>query len=651
MPQTLDSTENIGALESRGFFLTNKVSTKTTHQKLPVANISLADAHLRLLVAIHRLGRSKYRLLQQVICRAAIFTRTTLEEVTIDCLFQATHKYHLMKYCLLLCCLFAAHLLNGQMPSLQKNEYGATQLVVDGQPFLMLAGEVYNSSGSNMAYMDATMQAMKNGHFNSVFVPLSWELIEPKENQFDYSSIDQLVALGRKHELKLVFLWLATWKNGISPYAPMWVMQQTDRFWRVKDSLGHNTQTLSAFCQPTLAADKKAYLAVMKHIAQIDATKHTVVAMQVENEVGVFAQTRDWSKQANAAFEQAVPAALLQYLQTHESSLEIELKTAWTTNGAKKSGSWASVFGKNDFTDLIFMAWHYGVFINDIAQAGKKIFPLPTYVNCWMPATPTPNPRPNYTKPGTFPSGGPVIMVADVWKAAAPAIDILAPDLYGSDFDLQAGFFHRGDNPLFIPETTPIAGRACYSFANLNAICFSPFGIDNLIDSMKEEYAILQQLSPLILKYQGSGKMKAFYRNPLDTLGGSFNLGNEVSINIHLTRPYNKRGEPLPPNDAYPTTYGLIIQTGENECIVAGKNIYVSAKSLNADQTVWLRDVWEGMMEQGIFKPRTLMNGDEAGFLWSKKTPVYRVKSNPTIHPPLPTPPAIFRMKALVYPL
>ncbi|MFP5039834.1 DUF5597 domain-containing protein [Parasediminibacterium sp. JCM 36343] len=543
------------------------------------------------------------------------------------------------------CCGYA------QLPHLQKNKYGVTQMVVKGKPFLMLAGELYNSSASNRAYMESTMKTLSSANLNTVFVPISWELIEPKENQFDFSSIDQTLSLARRNNLKIVFLWLATWKNGISPYAPMWLMQNTEQYWRVKNADGKNTQTLSAFCNATLEADKKAYVEVMKHIAKVDAIENTVLAMQVENEVGVFAQTRDFSPPANEAFSKEVPQSLLQYLIKNEPTIEVELKAAWKENGSKTKGSWAEVFGKTDFTDLFFMAWHYGVFVNEIALAGKKIYALPTYINCWMPATPKPEARPNYTKPGTYPSGGPIIMVADIWKAAAPAIDIISPDIYGDDFDLQAGFFHRNDNPLFIPETKAIAGRATYAFANLNAICFSPFGIDDQTDSMKLEYGMLQQMAPFILQYQGSGKMKGFYRNENDTIGGFIALGNDVLLNVHLTRPYTKRNEDLYANGKYPTTYGIVIQTGENECIVAGKNIYVSAKSINPAKEVWLRDVWEGNFSEGKWKKNTLMNGDEAGLLWSKKTPVYRIKSNPTINPPLPTAPAIFRMKALVYDL
>ena len=542
--------------------------------------------------------------------------------------------------------VFTLALLNAQIPHLSKNEYGASQMIVKGKPFLMLGGELYNSSASNITYLDSTLKKLKVANLNTVFVPISWELIEPTEGKYNLTSIDAVVQTARKHQLKLVILWLATWKNGTSPYAPIWLMKDTDRFWRVKNKEGKNTQTLSAFCKATLEADKKAYQQVMKHLASIDSVQNTVLAMQVENEVGVFAQTRDFSDIANNKFREQVPAKLINYLQQHETTLELEIKTAWKENGSKTSGTWAEVFGKSDFTDLYFMAWYYASYINEIAETGKKIYALPTYANCWMPATPSPNPRPNYTTPGTYPSGGPIIMVFDVWKAAAPAIDILSPDLYGNDFDLQVGFFHRYDNPLFIPETKAIAGRASFSYANYAAICFSPFGIDNQADSMKEEYALLSQMSALILQYQGSKKIKVFYRSPNDTLlTHEISLNDHVTVKLHLARPYLRRDEEAKINVAY----GLFIQTNNDEFIVAGKNIYVSAFSTNANKEVWLRDVWEGNFINGKWVGNTLHNGDEAGFLWSKKTPVYRIQTNPTISPELPTKAAIFKFNAMQY--
>jgi len=44
--------------------------------------------------------------------------------------------------------------------------------------------------------------------------------LEPEEGKFDFSSIDTTISLARKYDLKLIFLWFATWKNGVMDYAP-----------------------------------------------------------------------------------------------------------------------------------------------------------------------------------------------------------------------------------------------------------------------------------------------------------------------------------------------------------------------------------------------------------------------------------------------
>jgi len=549
-------------------------------------------------------------------------------------------------YSLIVCLLATAvFVVTAQTPSLSKNKYGATQLVVKQKPYLLLAGEVYNSSASNISYMQQLMPKIKEANINTLLVPVSWEMIEKKEGEFDFSIVNELLALARKHQIKLGILWFGTWKNGISPYVPLWVLKDVNRFKRVKNISNENTMTLSPFCEATLLADTKAYVALLNHIKKIDALENTVIAIQVENEVGVFAQTKDYCKESIEAFQNQVPTTLINYLQKNINSLEIELKNAWEKNGFKKNGTWTEIFGVNDMTDLFFMAWHYASYIQQIAAAGKKVYALPTFVNCWMPATPTPNPRPNYTTPGKYPSGGPVIMVADIWKAAAPAIDILTPDIYGSDFDLQASFFHKPNNPLFIPETNAIPGRAVYSFTQHNAICFSPFGIDDKTDLVKEEYGLLQQLASVILENQGSKNMQGFYKK--DTTSSiDIPFNQNTTIRVYFKRPFNRVNEVI---DSTASAYGVFIKLNEEAFLIAGKNIWVSAFSNNATSETWIKQAEEGTFKQGKWITNGIHNGDEAGFLWSKKTPVYRIKSDPTIVPFSNTPPAIFKFQVVSY--
>ncbi len=550
---------------------------------------------------------------------------------------------HMKNFMLSMVCLVFILSANAQIPQLKKNEYGATQLIVQGKPFLMLCGEANNSSGSDIPHMEKTLKALHESNLNSVLVSVSWEIIEPQEGVFDFKSVDELIRVARENNMKLGILWFGSWKNGISPYAPTWVISDTKRFERVKWNNGDNTRTLTPLCAATRDADAKAFSELMKHIAAVDSKDNTILVMQVENEVGTLGQTRDFSASANKLFELQVPGELIQYMVKNKATLEIELKTAWENNGSKTKGTWTEVFGKSDETDLFFMAWNYSRYVNAVAEAGKKEYNIPMYANCWMP-----NPRPNPGKPGNYPSGGPILTVQDIWKAGAPSIDMLSPDLYGGDFKDEAKFFHRANNPLFIPETNTTDGPASYAFAEEDAICFSPFGIDNQGGVMAKEYGILSQLMPLIAKYQGSGKMFGFFKSKGDTIGRDIKLNKDVTVSIKFQKPW-RFGNASQEKDMFgrvkvPNSYGLLIQTSENDFIVAGYNLSVSTFSTNPKREVWLKDAWEGTYENGVWEPLVLQNGDEAGFLRSGD-PVYRIGAYRTF----PSEPAIFHFKAVTY--
>ena len=541
-------------------------------------------------------------------------------------------------------CMAFIFTTSAQIPHLKKNEYGATQLMVSGKPFLMLCGEANNSSGSNIAYMDKTLKALRESNLNSILVSVSWELIEPREGAFDFTSVDELLRVARLNDMHLGILWFGAWKNSLSPYAPSWVIGDTKRFERVKYNNGDNSRILTPLCPATRDADAKAFAELMKHIASVDSKDNTILVIQIENEVGTLGQTRDFSTAANKAFQSQVPAELMQYMVKNKASLEIELKSAWESNGTKAKGTWTEVFGKNDDTDMFFMAWNYSLYVNAVAEAGKKAYNIPMYANCWMP-----NPRPTPGKPGNYPSGGPILTVQDIWKAGAPSIDFLSPDLYGGDFKDEANFFHRADNPLFIPETNTTDGPGTYAFAQHDAMCFSPFGIDNRGDVMVKEYGMLNQLMPVITQYQGSGKMIGLYKSQGDTIGRDIKLNNDVTVSIKFQKPWRfpqaaKANDPSA-KQKDPACYGLFIQTGENEFLVAGMNLSVSTYSTNAKKQVWLKDAWEGTYDnRGVWKPVMLHNGDEAGFLRSGD-PIYRIGA----YRAYPTEPAIFHFKAVTY--
>jgi beta-galactosidase GanA len=200
---------------------------------------------------------------------------------------------------------------NKQAPHLE-NKNGSVQLVVNDKPFLMLSGELHNSSTGSAHYMRSIWPRMAKQNLNTVIAPVSWELIEAKEGVFDFSLVDSMITGARKENLKLVLIWFASWKNGISTYVPEWVKTDTKRFPLVKDKNGKTKNILSTLGENTMRSDARAFAELMKYIRKIDAEDQTVIMVQVENEIGVLDYMasygganyymRDYSDMATKAF-------------------------------------------------------------------------------------------------------------------------------------------------------------------------------------------------------------------------------------------------------------------------------------------------------------------------------------------------------------
>ena len=147
----------------------------------------------------------------------------------------------------------------------------------------------------------------------------------------------------------------------------------------------------------------------MRHLNGFDGARHTVLMVQVENEIGMIPEARDRSEVADRLFAGAVPAALLEYLSAHRPNLAPALRSGWESLGARTAGTWEEVFGRDPATDEIFMAWHFAVYTEAVAAAGQSAYDLPMFVNAALV-------RPGRA-PGEYPSAGPLPQVFDVWRA------------------------------------------------------------------------------------------------------------------------------------------------------------------------------------------------------------------------------------------
>jgi beta-galactosidase GanA len=481
-----------------------------------------------------------------------------------------------------------------------RREGTATQLVVDGEPFLVLGGELHNSSSSGLQYMEPIWPRMVDLHLNTVLAPVSWELIEPEEGRFDFALVDGLVEGARRHDVRLVFLWFGSWKNGRSSYAPAWVKSDDERFPRARVGGRRDTvEILSTLGEASWKADAAAFAAFMRHLREIDGEHRTVIMVQVENEVGVLGDTRDRSPAAEAAFATPVPEELLQYLQSNKEDLLPEVRARWEQTSYRREGSWEDVFGPGPDTDEIFMAWHYARYLDRVAAAGTAEYDIPVFANAWL-GTPG--------RAGSYPSGGPLPHVLDIWLAGAPHLDLLAPDIYSPDFAEWCQRYTRRGNPLFIPEMRRDdsgARNVFYAFAAHDAMGTSPFAVDGIEDpadsALASSYAVLEQIAPLLLEHQGRATMVGFLldeEQPRVTrrLGG-------YELEITLDQVFSYHAE---------VGYGLIVATGPDEFVGAGGGFRVTFTPVSAGpDRAGIASVDEGEYRDGRWVAGRRLNGDE----------------------------------------
>lgn len=502
---------------------------------------------------------------------------------------------------LLLLSLNAAAQQSG-MPRLIKSG-GEAQLQVNGKPFIILGGELGNSSASANAYMQKVWPRLEAMQLNTVLVPVYWELLEPEEGKFDFALVDSLILNARKHHLKVVPLWFGTWKNSMSCYVPAWVKKDAKRFQRTLGSNGRSVEILSAFNADILEADKKAFAALMKHIKQMDARAQTVIMVQVENEIGMLSLAREATPEANRLYQAEVPATLMAYLQQHKENLVPELKQLWQQQGFVAHGNWEAVFGKGYATEELFQAWYYARYTQEVAAAGKAVYALPMYVNAALIK--------NGQKPGEYPAAGPLPQVMDIWQAAAPTIDVLSPDFYNPDTQYWCDLFTRRNNPLFIPEIRldmSCAAKVFYTLGHYKAFGFSPFSIENASPqtaaALRNSYDILAQLTPAIVAGGQKDGVLLDKKEPQQQLV----MGNyRLTFKHDHTLSWSSGAK----DSIWPVTGAMVIQTAADEFLIAGTGVVCTFAAVNEALTTNIERVDEGRFKNGKWVAGRRLNGDE----------------------------------------
>ena len=504
----------------------------------------------------------------------------------------------------------------GGLPYLEE-QGTAKQLIVGGKPLLMRGGEIHNSTATNPDYLRQYWPKLKSLNLNTLLVPVYWDLIEPVEGRFDFSTVDAVIQQARDNDTRLVLLWFGSWKNSMSCYAPAWVKKDVKRFPRALDLTGTRQEILSPFSMENREADLRAFTALQSHLKQVDGSRHTVVMMQVENEIGMIPSARDHSPEATRAFNSAVPPELIAYLAAKKDQLTPELRAAWVAAGEKKSGSWTEVFGPGAATEEIFMAWFFAKYTEAVVAAGKQIYPLPMFVNAALI-------RPGH-QPGQYPSAGPLPHLMDVWRAAAPSIDFLSPDIYFQNFAEWARRYNKPGNPLFIPEAmrSPEASvNALYAFGGHDAMGFCPFGIETIPDPaakyLTASFDLIAQLEPLILEQQGRGTMAGLLsEGPEQRQPQQVRLGDYI-LNVTFERgspPSLADGFIVPSGQAAPAALppsgGLVIALAPDSFVFAGTGIVVTFASNQPGSIAGIVSAEEGRYENGKWQNTLWLGGDQ----------------------------------------
>ena len=505
-----------------------------------------------------------------------------------------------------------------------------TVLMVDEKPFILLAGEVHNSNASSAEYMERVWDQAEELGMNGLLLPVAWETVEPVEGQFDFSLVDQLILQARAREKKLVLLWFGSWKNAECMYAPEWIKRDLKRFRRAQIEKGKNKAprknfyyipytSLSYLCMESRDADARAFGRLMAHLRDFDGEAHTVVAVQVENETGLLGAAREASDEADALFASPVPEDFAAYMRAHADTMAADVRAA-VENG-EASGAWEQVFGPA--AEEIFSAYHIARYVDTVAAAGKREYPLPMAVNCWLDKG---------EEPGKYPSGGPVSRMNEVWRFCAPHIDLHCPDIYVPDFCGVCDEYTRRGGPLFIPEcaTHSYSGpRLVYTVGHYHAVCYAPFGFEDMGQPFSAAQSYLfgvDVTDPALKTPQDRGEYGWFNR----TLASMMPMLTERYGTRDLQAVCSERSEDcvldfgafqvqavfdhpmLQKRDGV----CLGLRTGVEECYLVVCRCGLNLASGDGEKpNLDILTLEEGRLEDGAWHVIRRLNGDEAAFL------------------------------------
>lgn len=506
------------------------------------------------------------------------------------------------------------------------------QLMKNDEAVLLLGGQTHNSSSSSTAAIERSFAHARRMNTNTVLAPVSWAQFEPVEGSYRFELIDAMLEQARANSLWLVPLWFGAFKNAASTYAPRWVRADPTRFPRATiDAKGLQAYTyagatakpvLSVFSDELRDADARAFEALVRHIEEHDDAG-TVAMVQVENESGLLSDSRDRSVVAGEKWAAPVPAELVAWLQS-DASANTAPHSVWVENGASGVGSWTELFGDGWQGDEIFMTWGFASYVEHLASRGKGVSSLPLYTNAWL------GPQPGQSEAGQYPSGGPGTRVLDLWRLAAPSLDLIGPDIYVQDFEVPMRDYSAGGSPLFIPECRPTAAALVRAIGAYGAIGWSVFGIDDgnpsgqvagvlgFTTALHREIADAQSagLVAAVVLEAGTTELSVRLGDVDVMVRDSRALFERMLLDIGVQLPIGERtvpdetldGAAIPqPGESRP--FGLLYSDKRGVITVIGQGLTVDF--FVEGRRVEIDEVEEGKVSGGKYVPGRVLNGDE----------------------------------------
>lgn len=485
---------------------------------------------------------------------------------------------------------------------------GHKVLYVDGVPFTVLAVEIpwwdltYGRYKETETAYDDLYPAAEKMALNTLKVPVKWSMVEPEKGVYDFSYVDHAKTMAEKYHLKLILNWFGHYASGDGTiygnltgelYAPMYIVADEKTYPRAVDADGivhHNS--ISYDYEPVIECEVAAFRGFMQHIKQVDSETHTILMIQVENEIAVFGADR------------------------HNPKL-------WRDHSPASNQR----FAENGFTDdLKYSAWDLSHnWIRRITDAGAAVYPLPFFHNYVG----------GRVADGMV--GGAPGEDVDTYLKNCPSISFIGVNSYfcaewRSDNscarESQATVdelreplsrYHLGRNLPAITEinsgSTPITSRLAYiAIGEFGVPIFAPWSMTvsypesyepyvlkdgslaNGALALRDTYSSLSRALPQISYYAGTNKLKVFMsRLP----GQRFSQTEEFNgVKITVTGEHNGQA--------------IVICPVNHELLVVGYRSSVSLndsafqwprlKSIHVERVSWAGDDWnkEGAPEYGI---------------------------------------------------